>query len=245
MRVLLVDDDEYNLLIVRRLLPSPPFEVSTAINGRVAVAAAERQWPDLVFMDLDMPVMGGLEAVAKLREHERASQARRCTMVALSSHEDEPTQKLALAAGFDRYLVKPVTREAIHATLLELYTPGAAALQPPPPFAPAHNGQAQPADVVLVDADIEPVLADFMASRRLLIEALDQAMRQDDRAEVRRIAHQLAGSFALYGFGWASERSRWLEKNFREAAPAEVQALAGALREHLDTVEIRFTGDAG
>lgn len=245
MRVLLVDDDEYNLLIVRRLLPSPPFEVDTAINGRVALAAAGRQWPDLVFMDLDMPVMGGLEAVARLREHERASQAKRCTMVALSSHEDEPTQKLALAAGFDRYLVKPVTREAIHATLLELYAPAAGALPAATAAAPVRGAQAQPADVVHVDADIEPVLADFMASRRLLIEALDQAMRQDDRAEVRRIAHQLAGSFALYGFGWASERSRWLEKNFREAAPAEVQALAGALRRHLDTVEIRFTGEAG
>ena len=83
MRVLLVDDDEYNLLIVRRFLPSPPFTVDTAINGRVALAAAELQWPDVIFMDLDMPVMGGMEAVGQLRAMERAKIAGRCTMVAL------------------------------------------------------------------------------------------------------------------------------------------------------------------
>lgn len=241
MQVLLVDDDEYNLLIVRRLLPSPPFQVGTAINGRVALAAAESKWPDLVCMDLDMPVMGGLEAVAKLRELERASGARRCTIVALSSHEDEQTQQLALQSGFDRYLVKPVTREAIHETLLALHA-GSSETVLPQSAAPAR--QAPPsADVVHVDADIEPVLADFLASRRTLLQALDQAMRQDDRAEVRRIAHQLAGSFALYGFGWASERSRWLEKNFSEAAADEVHAVAGALRDHLETVEIRFVNE--
>src|SRR5205814_2159770 len=120
MRVLLVDDDEYNLLILRRFLPEPPFTVDTAINGRVALGAAELQWPDVIFMDLDMPVMGGLQAVQELRAMERASLAKRCTMVALSSHEDDDTRSRSLAAGFDRYLTKPVTRDVIHETLLEL-----------------------------------------------------------------------------------------------------------------------------
>lgn len=236
-RVLLVDDDEYNLLIVRRFLPSPPFEVSTAINGRVAVAAAQAQWPNLIFMDLDMPVMGGMEAVRRLRAMEAADGKARCTMVALSSHEDEQTQQAALAAGFDRYLVKPVTRDSIRDTLLALQGHGAAALRPAPD---EHASAAPSSGVVHVDQDMEPVLGDFMASRRALIAQLDGAIGRDDRAELRRLAHQLAGSFALYGFGWASERSRWLEKNAPAVQAAEVHALAGELRHHLDTVEIRF-----
>jgi PAS domain S-box-containing protein len=235
-RVLLVDDDEYNLLIVRRFLPTPPFSVSTAINGRVALGAAELQWPDVIFMDLDMPVMGGLEAVQQLRAMERDKLVKRCTMVALSSHEDEETRRRALAAGFDRYLTKPVTRDIIHGALLELNVltlEGAAAAKEMP-------GAARRDDPINCDPEVEVVMAQFLKSRRQLIARMSSAMEADDRAEVRRIAHQLAGSFALYGFAWASELSRWIEKNFGDIEPARLQQLAGELRDHLATADIRF-----
>lgn len=220
VRVLLVDDDEYNLLIVRRFLPDPPFTVDTAINGHYALQQAERAWPDLLFMDLDMPVMGGLEAVGRLREMEAARGGGRTPMVALSSHEDADTRRRALDAGFDRYLTKPVTREAIQQALVEL-----------------HQGLG---DVVVLDPDIAPVLAGFVASRRGLIDGLEAAGARGDRAELRRLAHQLAGSFGLYGFGWASECSRALEKGFESVTPEQVSEAAAQLRRHLDTVEIRF-----
>ncbi|TWO70414.1 PAS domain S-box protein [Caenimonas sedimenti] len=220
VRVLLVDDDEYNLLIVRRFLPDPPFTVDTAINGRFALTQAEKAWPEMIFMDLDMPVMGGLEAVVLLREMEAARGGARCAMVALSSHEDAETQQRALDAGFDRYLTKPVTREAIQQALVEL-----------------HQGLG---DVVVLDPDIEPVLAGFVASRRTLIGELETAAGRGDRPEVRRLAHQLAGSFALYGFSWASECSRALEKDFESVSAQQVSESAEQLRRHLDTVEIRF-----
>ena len=240
LRVLLVDDDEYNLLIVRRFLPTPPFTVDTAINGKVALAAAELQWPDLVFMDLDMPVMGGLQAVQALRDLERATLARRCTMVALSSHEDDETRARALAAGFDRYLTKPVTREIIHETLLELDTLIGAGERPVATSAPPPPPAARMEDPVIADPDVEPVLAEFMASRRQLIADMCHAMGQGNRGEVRRIAHQLAGSFGLYGFHWASERSRWVEKNFSELGLDQLSDVAIQLQRHLETVEIRW-----
>ncbi|MBI2772776.1 MAG: PAS domain-containing protein [Burkholderiales bacterium] len=239
-RVLLVDDDEYNLLIVRRFLPTPPFTVDTAINGKVALAAAELQWPDVIFMDLDMPVMGGLQAVQELRSLERATLARRCTIVALSSHEDDETRNRALAAGFDRYLTKPVTRDAIHETLLELNVLIGAEPVVPPPKAQPPAAQAGSNDPVLADADVEPVLADFVASRRGLIADMGAAMRDGQRGEVRRIAHQLAGSFGLYGFHWAGDQSRWIEKNFSDVDEAQLVAMMDDLLLHLDTVEVRF-----
>ncbi|MDB5873143.1 MAG: hypothetical protein JWQ07_2585 [Ramlibacter sp.] len=244
MRVLLVDDDEYNLLIVRRFLPSPPFTVDTAINGRVALAAAELQWPDVIFMDLDMPVMGGLQAVQELRAMERATLAKRCTMVALSSHEDEETRLRSLAAGFDSYLTKPVTRDTIHETLLELTTLIGAGEQPaavqPPALMPAKAPAPGMGDPVVLDPDIEPVLADFIESRRGLIQGMEQAMLGGDRGEVRRLAHQLAGSFGLYGFHWASDQSRAIERDFSQIEPDHLSRLARQLCAHLDSVEIRF-----
>jgi CheY-like chemotaxis protein len=239
-RVLLVDDDEYNLLIMRRFLPSPPFAVETAINGRMALAAAERQWPEVMFMDLDMPVMGGLQAVRELRARELANGAKRCAMIALSSHEDGATQAAALAAGFDRYLTKPVTRVVVHELLLQLArrdrgAEESAPLRTQPPAQPSGAG-----DAVLVDADMKPLMGDYIASRRALIAGMPARLAAGEHEELRRVAHQLAGSFGLYGFRWASEQCRWLERNFQEMDADRLQEMASRLQAHLDTAEIQY-----
>lgn len=236
-RVLLVDDDEYNLLIVRRFLPAPPFTVDTAINGRMALAAAEREWPDVIFMDLDMPVMGGMQAVGELRALERAGR-RRCTIVALSSHEDETTREAALAAGFDRYLAKPVTRDVLHATLLELLL-----AQPQGAGSPVRRAApvATATDPVLVDADVEAMMPGYLASRRKLLATLPGLA--GNREALRQLAHQLAGSFGVYGFTWAADQCHWLEKNAAAVDAARVASLAAELQAHLETADIRFVVD--
>jgi CheY-like chemotaxis protein len=58
-RVLVVDDDEYNRLLLMRYLPSPPFTVETAVHGLAATEAIARQWPDIVLIDMEMPLMDG------------------------------------------------------------------------------------------------------------------------------------------------------------------------------------------
>src|SRR6185295_10055959 len=70
LRVLVVDDDEFNIMFMRGTLPSPPLAVDVAINGRAALDAARRNAPDVVFMDLEMPVMDGFQALAALRAEE-------------------------------------------------------------------------------------------------------------------------------------------------------------------------------
>ncbi|MES2972109.1 MAG: PAS domain-containing protein [Pseudomonadota bacterium] len=236
--VLLVDDDEYNLLIVRRFLPSPPLRVQTAINGRIALEMATAQWPDVIFMDLDMPVMGGMEAVGLMRAHEQATGCKRCRIMALSSHDDAETQAAAIAAGFDLYLTKPVTRQAIHAALDEFGVESqaeAGTVSAPGASDEGPRGIDGARDVV-IDPDMQPMIGGFIQSRLPLIDALEALAGTSDRAELRRIAHQLSGSFALYGFNWAAAQSRALETSAADVDPAQVQALAAALREHLGQV---------
>ncbi|MGE0498866.1 MAG: PAS domain-containing protein [Ramlibacter sp.] len=237
LRVLLVDDDEYNLLIVRRFLPTPPFTVDTAINGRMALDMAQRQWPDLIFMDLDMPVMGGLEAVTLLRSHEQRLQRPRCMIVALSSHDDEATQQRCLASGFDRYLTKPVSRETIHQALLARVGHVAPVSMPPDPAQPQMAG---PHDVVPVDAGLWPLIEGFLASRRALCADLARALQRGDREAARGLAHKLAGSLALYGFQWAAGSSREIERRSGVDGLAELGVRVGVLQAHLDQVRTRI-----
>ncbi len=234
LKILLVDDDEFNLLIVRRFLPSPPLEVFTAFNGRVALEVAMQEAPDVVFMDLDMPIMGGLEAIGKLREQETASGRPRCFAVVLSSHDDEQTRARCLASGFDHYLTKPVTRDLIQQTLLDHC---AAAAHPAAfPGSIPHPGMAP--ETVQVDPDMVELMPAFLSSRHDILDAMDQAVLADDRESVRRGAHQLAGSMAVYGFHWGADVSRKLEQQAQTVAALQAHASIQSLRRHLQTVVI-------
>ncbi|PWF48510.1 hybrid sensor histidine kinase/response regulator, partial [Massilia glaciei] len=117
LKVLVVDDDEYNLLVMRRFMPGPPVEVFTAVNGQDGLDQAISHGPDLVFMDLDMPVMNGIDATRRLREHERNAGLPAAVVVALSAHDDEASLERSLRAGCNIYLSKPVSKEQIRAVM--------------------------------------------------------------------------------------------------------------------------------
>jgi CheY-like chemotaxis protein len=221
LHVLVVDDDEFNRLIVRRYLP-PPVKLDTAVNGKAAVEAVSASPPDAILMDLDMPVMDGYQAVKAIRDDEAASGRHRAAIIALSSHDDDETRARCLANGFDYYLTKPVTRELLHETLARF----------------TGSSPAPAPEAIAVDDDVRDMIPGFLASRREMAAGLADAAARGDREELRRSAHKLAGSFALYGFHWASDCSRALERDaFSDDLPRLAERIA-KLREHLETIVI-------
>jgi PAS domain S-box-containing protein len=116
LKVLVVDDDEFNRLVFRRMLPSPPLTLTMAVNGRAALDAARSDWPDVVLLDLEMPVMDGYEAAGRLRKMQ--GQAHKpLRIIAISSNDDTRSIERALNSGCDDYLVKPAARETLWAVL--------------------------------------------------------------------------------------------------------------------------------
>ncbi|MES2412620.1 MAG: PAS domain-containing protein [Pseudomonadota bacterium] len=241
LRVLLVDDDEYNLLIVRRFLPSPPLRVTTAFNGRVALEMVEEEAPDIMFMDLDMPVMGGLEAIGLLRQQEVALGRPRGYVVVLSSHDDEETRARCMAAGFDHYLSKPVTRDLIQQTLLDFVSSSRQAVHSNQPVAPTvkpdADGSGAPT-TILVDSDVFDLLPGFLPSRHKLLDEMGADIAAGDREGLRRRAHQLGGSLGLYGFQWAADVCKGLETGHAGIELSLAASLVNDLRKHLQTATI-------
>ena len=112
-RVLVVDDDDFNLMVMESHLPQPPLQVRTAANGRLAVVAAMEERPDLVIMDIEMPVMGGEEAMRSIREHQAATGQAPSQIVAYSGSDDPQIVSHLLASGFDHFLKKPATEQDV------------------------------------------------------------------------------------------------------------------------------------
>jgi CheY-like chemotaxis protein/HPt (histidine-containing phosphotransfer) domain-containing protein len=223
--------------VLRRYLPTPPLTLSMAVNGRAALEAAARDWPDVVFLDLEMPVMDGYEAARRLREMERAENRKRCIIVAISSNDGEAIVQRALASGCDHYLVKPAPREVLWRILA-----GTAA--EPDDQLTAHEKRAkipaEESDAVLIDPDLEASLAGFLESRRKLLDEMPEALAANDRAAFSRLAHKLAGGFALYGFGWAAQRCRALERDADKGDAKKLRKGVAAVCAHLSGASIRI-----
>jgi signal transduction histidine kinase/DNA-binding NarL/FixJ family response regulator len=216
LRVLLVDDDAFNVMFMRGTLPSPPLAVDSAINGRAALEAARARHPDLVFMDLEMPVMDGFQALVELRRLEAQTGRKRCPVIAFSSFDDEATRRRCEEAGFDGYLTKPATRERIHELL--------------------HATVAT--SVVPTDPDLAALMPSFIASRERLLDEVEAALLAGDRAAAARTAHKLAGAFALYGFEAAAATSRRLHAEAAAASLADLQGHCAALRAALQAIRL-------
>jgi PAS domain S-box-containing protein len=109
-RVLLVEDNESNWLLFELYLKGSPHTCRLALCGEEAleILAAERF--DLVFMDIEMPGLGGLETTRRLRAMEGLRGAARTPVVALSAHVLAPEREAARAAGMDDFLAKPFSR---------------------------------------------------------------------------------------------------------------------------------------
>lgn len=117
LQVLLVDDDQFNLMVLSNLFSQPGLHITTAINGRVAIEAVMQHNPDLIVMDLEMPVMNGTAAMQEIRRLQAALGRKPSTIVAYSGNGDPASQAAQIAQGFDSCLDKPIKREQVQALL--------------------------------------------------------------------------------------------------------------------------------
>ncbi len=104
-RVLYIEDNFDNRMLVRRVLMAEGFEVIEAASAREGIQLAEQTMPDVILMDINMPQVDGLTATAQLRENERL---RGIPVVALTANVMRGDKERALGAGMDGYIQKPI-----------------------------------------------------------------------------------------------------------------------------------------
>lgn len=104
-RLLLVEDNEMNRDMLSRRLTRKGYEIQIAVDGAAAVAIATELAPDLVLMDMSLPVMDGWEATRRLKGQEST---RSIPVIGLTAHAMSGDREACLAAGCDDYDTKPV-----------------------------------------------------------------------------------------------------------------------------------------
>ena len=109
-KILYVEDNEDNVYMLQRRLTRKGFEVVIAENGQVGVEKSKSESPDLILMDLSMPVMDGWDAIKVIKADEVTKSI---PVIALSAHALEEHRQRAIDSGADDYDTKPVDLERL------------------------------------------------------------------------------------------------------------------------------------
>ena len=105
LKVLLVEDFEDTRLFMRLELEELGFIVLEAENGQVAVETATREKPDVILMDLTLPLMDGFAATKLIRQND---DLKTVPIIACTAHQEDDFRSVAKASGFDAYVTKPI-----------------------------------------------------------------------------------------------------------------------------------------
>jgi signal transduction histidine kinase/DNA-binding response OmpR family regulator len=250
-RILLVEDNVVNQQVASGLLTRRGHEVTIAPNGREALDRLDRETFDLVLMDLQMPVMGGLEATAAIRLGERTT-GQHIRIVAMTAHALNSDRERCLAAGMDGYLSKPIDPALLFA-VVEHGREVSGGDQAAHMSGDVHMAVVNPLtfdekallrrvsgdDQLMID-----VIRVFLEDLPLRLAAIKDAVGSRDAVGLRAAAHALKGAAANLSAGGLFEAASVLE---RVGAEARMDAAEAAWRplsveaSHIIEVLRRFT----
>ncbi len=233
-RVLVAEDNEFNQQIVRELLEQRGLVVTTAANGREALELADREPWDLVFMDIEMPELDGLEATRRLRAKGFAP-----PIVAMTAHALAEAREQCLQAGMNEHLSKPIDPQRLEAALVRWIpakAPGERAPAPPVQVeAPAPSGTTAEGLPPLPGIDTRQgltavggnlrlyrsLLAGFAVKHAGTMATLRGLLQSGDNAGGAALVHSLRGVAGNLGAGPLAEAAGNLERRLRALLPGE------------------------
>lgn len=121
LRLLVAEDNKVNRLVIRKFLRDLPLHLEFAHDGGEAVKKAQKMDPDIVFMDMSMPVLNGIDATRRIR----AAEGRQPVIIALTANAFDSDREACLDAGMNGFLSKPVSRAEL-LEVLRAHGPGQA-----------------------------------------------------------------------------------------------------------------------
>ncbi|THF62525.1 response regulator [Pseudothauera rhizosphaerae] len=255
LAVLLVEDNPINQTVASRMLERAGHHVTVAGNGEEALDALDLGQFDVVLMDVQMPVMGGIEATQAIRAREaRRSWAmsgrwQSIPIIAMTAHAMEGDRERCLEAGMDDYVSKPVRPDELFAAMrracarrdamvavLDDNAADASLLEPADAAPPRDDAVADLAHTYeLLGGDDEAVAQLLQLFFRDLggnLDALRRAGEEGDTGRLCELAHALKGSVGIFGAVRAEKAARRVEELARaQDLPACAESVTALIRE--------------
>ena len=236
LNILLVEDAEDNrLLILEYLRDMTTWRVDLAENGLEAVTKCAARTYDLIFMDMQMPIMDGYTATRQVRAAEQAMKRSPVPIIALTAYALKEDSQKCVDAGCTAYLTKPIRKR----DLLEIIANHTGARE-----SSGHErvelaaGAIQDEEIVHVLAEIAELIPRFLLRRKQDVLALREALKSGDAEGLKQLGHTLRGSGSSYGFTRVAALAADIEQAARDGRLVDIERSIASLESHLDRVRI-------
>jgi len=216
-RILIAEDSENNLALMKAYLKGSGFELDFAENGQIAVEKAVSGRPHLVLMDLQMPIMDGLEATRAIRQWEAKTHARPMPIIALTAHAAGEGAGRSLEAGCTEHLTKPI-KKALLLEAISRHISGKIRISPP--------------------EGIQSLVPAYLINVRQGMNEILAAGDSKDYKIALRLGHQFKGEGEGYGFPEITRTGAAVELAAMASDDDEIRSQILALSDYLDRVEI-------
>lgn len=242
LKILLVEDNAVNQQVATRFLESLGQDVTVAADGLEALDRTAREQFDLIFMDMQMPVMDGIEATRRILE--RGGPSAETPIIAMTANASDDDRRRCAEAGMVGFESKPVTMERLRAVIANVAAgpephvePGTQEIESMEeqlnPFAGIEElvGFDEARQEELLDALGEDVFRELMESFFIdadqLIDELHQVVAKGEPAAVDRVLHTIKGAAVNVGLQGIADRAHALRQG--APTPADIQELSGEI----------------
>jgi len=234
-RILLAEDSEAARELLKALLERMGCRVDTASDGHEAIVQVCVEFYDAVFMDIEMPVLDGLNAALEIRKlHSRAA---RTPIIALSALITDISSRPVLAAAFDAAIVKPARRSDLYRVLHHFLTGSESTGSRPEQASLGESGSPPPidhAEQAFIFGNLRP--SERQALIRLAVKELENlggqlnaAVAQRSCDQVVHIVHRIRGTAANFAAKPLAVIAAALENDCRAGLPADITSRSAAL----------------
>ncbi len=248
LRILFADDQEEIRILTAHQLQRRGHTVVTVTNGKEALEAASTAEFDIVLLDGEMPVLGGIEAAREFRERDKARSSH-AILVALTGNNSDADQRRYLAAGFDSVLGKPLRMEALDALFGQI-SPGARGVLSEGPAAGGQNARLAETQELLkrVGGDkklLRQISRTFLRDTPKRMAVMRKAIHKKNAESLAATAHALKGSVSIFGGGEAQRFAEDLQARGRTNDFRGAGAVYDSLQEEIAKLEANLRGYAG
>lgn len=205
--VLVAEDNEINQKLIRRTLEDLGLKITSVVNGQLAVEAYKKGSFDLIFMDIAMPIMDGVEATKKILEYEKENNLPHTPIIAITANALKGDRERFMQEGLDEYVTKPVKREHIQAILSQfLYEKAVSA----PKIKPTPKSRLATIEAKLkTDLEIRPIPDVKIDSKSVLIFKKNSIETKIFTSVLRKIYPDAQGAESLHAFKEALTNGRY------------------------------------
>ena len=219
--ILLAEDNQENQVLLSLILRKMGVAVIIASNGQEVVSKATNEQFDLIFMDMQMPLMSGLEATEVLR-----AQGYRGPIIALTANATSEDRALCLQAGCDDYLTKPINRDKLYETtaryLCQQDTQNTAA----PIYSELEDD----------DPEIQKLVLRFVQGLPQIMSRIDQFYQQQDWSSFKQHIHDLKGTGGNFGYPALTRLAENIEVELKQENWPAVAEHYAALGEYAERI---------